>query len=82
MTTPRAILIDLDDTLIDFTSDTESSWRVVCGEAGEHIPGLDAGQLYEAITHTRDWYWSDPERHRKGRADLVAASQSIVQMRA
>ncbi len=42
------------------------------------VPGLDAGQLYDAITHTRDWYWSDPERHRKGRADLVAASGSIV----
>lgn len=71
-------MIDLDDTLIDFTSDAESSWRVVCGEAAERVPGLDAGLLYDAIAHTRDWFWSDPERHRIGRADLAAASGSIV----
>lgn len=78
MDTPRAILIDLDDTLIDFTSDTASSWRVVCGEAAERVHDLDAGLLYDTIVHTRDWFWSDPERHRIGRADLVAASGSIV----
>jgi putative hydrolase of the HAD superfamily len=78
MGTPRAILIDLDDTLIDFTSDTESTWRSVCGESSEGIPDLDADLLYDTITRTRDWFWSDPERHRIGRADLVAASRSIV----
>ena len=54
MNTPRAMLIDLDDTLIDFTSDAETSWRVVCGEAAERVPDLDVYQLYDTITHTRD----------------------------
>ncbi|NLH79423.1 MAG: hypothetical protein GX458_01065, partial [Phyllobacteriaceae bacterium] len=25
-----------------------------------------------------DWFWSDPERHRRGRHDLVAARCEII----
>jgi putative hydrolase of the HAD superfamily len=76
---PQAILLDLDDTIIDFGSTTESAWQRVCAAAARQVAGLDAAALFATIDRVRTWYWSDPERHRQGRADLRAASRRIVQ---
>ena len=74
---PRAMLIDLDDTIIHFPGQDEC-WREVCAHAAGEVPGLDADELFREITRTRHWYWSDRERHRIGRLDLNVASVGIV----
>ncbi len=71
--TPRAILFDLDDTILDDSSTSDSGWRATCGEAAGRTPGLDADRLVAAINAARDWFRADPERHRILRADLRAA---------
>jgi len=76
---PRALLVDLDDTVIDYGGSAVPSWRAVCAWAAPQVPGLTPDALYAAIDRVRRWYWSDPERHREGRADLRAASRRIVQ---
>ena len=78
VTPPRAMLVDLDDTIIDYRSGVDPCWRLVCADEATQVPGLDADDLYDEIRRTRDWYWSDPERHHIGRADLIAASTGIV----
>ncbi len=78
MDIPRAMMIDLDDTLIDYTSGAAPTWRSVCVAVEPRVPGLDAGILYDAITRTRSWFWSDPDRHRTGRANTIAAHKSVV----
>ena len=75
---PRAMLVDLDDTIIDYRTGVDPCWRLVCADATARVPGLDAGALFQEVLRTREWYWSDPERHRIGRADLVAASAGVV----
>jgi putative hydrolase of the HAD superfamily len=75
----HALLVDLDDTIINYGGSTGTSWRTVCLWAAQEMPGLDADALEAAIHRIRRWYWSDPERHREGRADLRAASCRIVQ---
>ena len=75
---PRAILIDLDDTILDFGSSVEPTWRAVCDEAARQAEGLDSQGLFEAVSRTRDWYWSDTERHREGRMNLRDATRDIV----
>jgi putative hydrolase of the HAD superfamily len=77
-TQPHAILVDLDDTIIDFSSSAEATWRAVCDSAAQEVDGLDATVLFDTIARIREWFWSDPERHRQGRADLRAASRRIV----
>ena len=72
------MLIDLDDTIIDYRSGKNPCWRLVCADAAERVPGLDSGELQAEILRRRDWYWSDPARHRTGRLDLNAASIGIV----
>src|SRR5512140_2292554 len=76
---PNTLLVDLDDTVINYGGSTEASWREVCALAARQVAGLDAATLYAAIDRVRHWYWSDPERHREGRANLRAASRRIVE---
>lgn len=75
----QALLVDLDDTVINYGGSAAVSWRAVCAWAAQETPGLEADALFAEIDRVRAWYWSDPERHREGRADLRAASCRIVQ---
>ena len=72
------MLVDLDDTIIDYRSGKDPCWRLVCADAADLVRGLDADDLYHEILRRRDWYWSEPKRHRTGRLDLTAADIAIV----
>jgi putative hydrolase of the HAD superfamily len=73
---PRALFFDLDDTLIDDSSNVDSGWRTAVTEFGPD--GLEVDALLRLVHEVRDWYWSDAERHRVGRADLRSTSAWIV----
>ncbi len=77
MNLPRAILIDLDDTILDDGGSTESCWTDACAAAeAEH--GFERGRLKAAIKEYASVWWSDDSRHRRGRLDLRAATTEIV----
>jgi putative hydrolase of the HAD superfamily len=75
---PKAILFDLDDTILMDDVLVEECWRAACAEYAPRVPGCSADVLYDAIRAYADWYWSDPDRHREGRLDLVAARRVVV----
>jgi len=77
---PVALILDLDDTILDDSSSVQSAWRDVCVDAATTQPSLAPERLVETIFQVRDWYWSDPERHRVGRQDLRATSAKIVHL--
>ena len=79
MRRPQVILLDLDDTILDDSGGAEPAWRAVCAEAAEEPDGVDPDVLFAAVDEVRTWFWDDPERHRTGRADLHAASRSILE---
>ena len=55
---PRTtLLVDLDDTVINYGGSTAASWRAVCEWATLQKPGVDAGALFAAIDRVRNWYW-------------------------
>ncbi len=76
---PAAILFDLDDTILDDSGAMESCWREACAMGAAKLGSVQGGELWAAIEKQRNWYWSDPRRHREGRMDLRAASRRIVQ---
>lgn len=78
-TFPRAILIDLDDTLIDDTSYVDPCWTDACALAESRLPGVDVRSLRAAVDKQNSWFWSDPERHRTGRLDLRAATRTVLE---
>lgn len=76
MKPPKALLIDLDDTLICFDGVSDQSWKEACEESAGGIAPVDL--LVEEINRYAGWYWSDPERHRVGRNDLEATRRLVV----
>jgi putative hydrolase of the HAD superfamily len=76
---PKAILLDLDDTIIsfDYGIDLDGCWRSVCGKHLK-VDGNELERMIGLIKQKAKWYWSEPERHRIGRLDLVKARIEIV----
>ena len=77
---PRAILLDLDDTILDDSGSVNESWRATCEVYAARLAPLDAAVVLDAIRKTSKWYWSDPDRHREGRLQLEAARREVVRL--
>jgi len=74
----KALLFDLDDTLLDYSGGVDRSWTEACGACC--MPeGIDAAVLVAAIAETRRWFWDDPARHRRERVNMLGAWQHIVE---
>lgn len=83
VTLPRALLLDLDDTILDDSQVVAECWRRAVEEgcratAGDGGPALDPGVFLAAIDRMKSWFWSDAERHRAGRLDMDIARLEIV----
>jgi putative hydrolase of the HAD superfamily len=75
---PEVLLLDLDDTILDDTGSRDRCWQVACAEAAATYPGLDAQCLLVEIEDVRDWFWSDPDRHREWRPRMRDAWERIA----
>lgn len=80
MTLPKAVLLDLDDTILDDSGHAVRCWQEACCAHAPDLGGVDPVLLQEAIERVRWWYWSDAERHRVGRLDLLAAYREVVRL--
>ena len=74
----RALLIDLDDTLLDYTGGVDDSWLEACTAVAAPA-GVDPAPLVRAVAGARRWFWSDPERHRRERTDMPGAWRKIAE---
>jgi len=75
---PRAILFDLDDTILAYEAVSVECWQQVCRSLAPLPGGLETDSLVASIEEVRAWYWGDTERDRRGRLDLPTARQEIV----
>ena len=73
----NALLFDLDDTLLDYSTGVDESWREACVTCCAPM-GLDVEQLMKTLAETRQSFWSDPTRHRQERVNMVRAWQRIA----
>jgi putative hydrolase of the HAD superfamily len=78
--TPLALLLDLDDTILDDSSLVHDSWRDACAGLADRLAPLDTAIVVEAIRNTSKWFWDDPDRHREGRLQLDAARREVVRL--
>lgn len=74
---PEGIIFDLDDTILQFDSISKPVWIEVCRKYSANV-GIEDSKLFDAIEQTRKWFWSNEERHKKGRLDLSWARRTIV----
>lgn len=78
---PRAILFDLDDTIISYDGVVDLAWKEACDAIVIKTNVLlDSDSLLYKINKVRKWYWSDSERHKVGRMDLIKTRREIVKM--
>jgi putative hydrolase of the HAD superfamily len=71
----KALLIDLDDTLLDYSGGVDECWLGACSLAPANV---DPASLVAAIDRARRWFWSDPERHRRERVNMMAAWRKLA----
>ena len=77
---PQAILIDLDDTILDDSRNVTRCWRNACVAHADDLHPIAPETLHDAIEKTRAWYWADDDRHRVGRLDLTVARRDVVRL--
>lgn len=77
---PEAIFFDLDDTIILFLTSTKTVWENAVKRYLPELGGAGEEAVYKAIRAAADWYWADPERHRRGRLDLRKARREIGEL--
>lgn len=75
---PDALLLDLDDTILDFDSGAEPCWTRVAEHFAPRFSDFSQSDFLASIDRARNWFWADPERHRQGRLDLGGAREGIV----
>lgn len=75
---PKAILLDLDDTIIQAHGAQGDAWRQVLATFANHEAIDDHDHLHDHVVASARAFWSDPERHRVGRQDIRQARRTIV----
>ena len=76
---PRAILFDLDDTIISASASTPNAMEQVCTQFAPKVPGVSSEGLYSAFQDAAMEYWSEPGRQRRGRLNPAAATLVIAE---
>ena len=74
---PRAILFDLDDTILDTTRSATRVWRRTA-QAFEAEIGQPVEVFEPILERSRAWYWSDPQRNQRGRLDVQRSRVEVT----
>jgi len=77
---PKGILFDLDDTIIAFDGAANTARLQVCKKYYTECSLSNANDLFQAISTTSQWYWSDRDRHKAGRNNIDDARREIVNL--
>ena len=74
----KAILFDLDDTLISAYNRSDRAWLAIALEFSADLHPHPPAEVAAAINLSADVFWADPERHRVGRLQLLDARATII----
>jgi putative hydrolase of the HAD superfamily len=75
---PKAMLIDLDDTILSAFGAAEGQWRRVIAEFAEHLHPHPPDDVLAAIQSYSKYLWSDQARHKDWRHRIGDARRHIV----
>jgi putative hydrolase of the HAD superfamily len=74
----KALLFDLDDTLLDYSGGVDDCWAAACARGCEG-GAVDPATLVPAVAASRRTFWDDPARHRAERVNMLGAWTKIVE---
>ena len=78
MDLPKALIIDLDDTILDSDGNADDVWSVVCQEFAPRLGVVSAKDLHTSVMDARGWLWGDLARARRARLDLPQARRDLL----
>ncbi|MBW8724958.1 MAG: HAD family hydrolase [Inquilinus limosus] len=78
MLLPRAILFDLDETLISAYGRPDAAWLAVTAEFSEDLGPWTSAEIAAAVGAFARGFWADAERHRIWRQRIGEARRVIV----
>jgi len=73
-----AVLLDLDDTILDNQAGIDAVWDRVSAELAARLGAVSPAAVRAALGAASDWYWSDEERHRRGRLDMAGSRRAVL----
>ena len=76
----KAILLDLDDTIVTDDAVNDKTWQKVCQRFAPFVGGISADELCTGIRRVSKSYWKNHENHRKGRLNLEATRRQLVRL--
>jgi HAD superfamily hydrolase (TIGR01509 family) len=74
-----AVLLDLDDTILDNQAGLEAAWERVSAELAARLGDVSPAAARVALGAASEWYWADDERHRRGRLDMRGSRRAVVE---
>jgi len=75
---PRAILFDLDDTILSAFGKAPDQWRRVIAAFAEHLEPHPPAEIIDAILAYSRYLWADEMRHKHWRHRIGEARRHIV----
>ena len=75
---PRAILFDMDDTILVAFGPAESQWRRIIGACADSLGALRPEPVIAAIQESSRQLWADPAQHKYWRHRIGEARRRIV----
>ena len=73
----KHLLLDLDDTLLDYSGGVDDCWTASC-QVGCADGAVPTATLSAAVAASRRWFWEDVTRHRTERVNMLGAWTKIV----
>lgn len=75
----KAVLLDLDGTLIPFYKNSEFIWREACINFLKHFSiNISVELIINSILKKSSWFWADEVRHQNGRINIHETRKVIV----
>jgi putative hydrolase of the HAD superfamily len=75
---PRALLFDLDDTIVRESAGDENLWAELCAAFAPRA-GVASETLHACVLAAREWFWDDPARERRGRLAMPWARRAVAE---
>ena len=78
LTTPKAILLDMDDTILASRQSSKECWTNLCTTYAPRFNGVTPQKQLAVIYENIYWFWTDTERNNWGRIHPVQANRKVV----
>jgi putative hydrolase of the HAD superfamily len=75
----KYVLIDLDDTILDYSGGVDDCWAAACASGCAGDDPHEPTRLMQAVVASRRAFWDDPIVHRRERVNMLGAWTKIVE---